>query len=208
MEEAKHDKITQITGCQYRTRPIKPRLRAFWGVKKREGRMSDAIVNAVFRMSMDDFIRRLKRTDQFRHPLFAASELFDPLDPVNPFTAQGPLPIVERVWHFSRDSVPEYIKLITGVLWQYRLWQGKWHLRFWQWIVDFTDLAGRFCISVFMLFQIATGELILVIERTQKDKLLVFGFFESSVERARLDIANLGCSPFKVAVRKWFIGAQ
>ena len=114
MEEAKHDKITQITGCQYRTRPIKPRLRAFWGVKKREGRMSDAIVNAVFRMSMDDFIRRLKRTDQFRHPLFAASELFDPLDPVNPFTAQGPLPIVERVWHFSRDSVPEYIKLWVG----------------------------------------------------------------------------------------------
>jgi hypothetical protein len=76
--------------------------------------MSDAIAKQIFRMPMAEYIRNFKRSDMYRHPLFCAGELYDPFDPDNPFTYQGPLPTIEKDWHFSRDSVPEYIKIWVG----------------------------------------------------------------------------------------------
>jgi hypothetical protein len=73
-------------------------------------------VNAhqLFRLSLEEIIRRTKRNDIFRHPSFACAELFDPLDEANPFVMQAPLPEIEREWHFRRDAVPEWIRLFVG----------------------------------------------------------------------------------------------
>jgi hypothetical protein len=76
--------------------------------------MSDVMAKQIFRMPMAEYIRNLKRSDMYRHPLFCAGELHDPFDPANPFTYQGPLPAIEKDWHFSGDLVPEYIKIWVG----------------------------------------------------------------------------------------------
>lgn len=72
------------------------------------------LTRTVFRMSIGELIRRTKRLDMFRHPLFATAELFDPLEPDKPFTKTGILPIIEQEWHFRRDAVPNWITLNVG----------------------------------------------------------------------------------------------
>lgn len=70
--------------------------------------------NELYRMSLGEALRRHKRSEVFRHPLFALAELFDPLEPEHPFIMQGPLPYVESQWHFSHLAIPEWIALATG----------------------------------------------------------------------------------------------
>jgi hypothetical protein len=72
------------------------------------------IASDFFRLSLAEVTRRHKRSPIFRHPLFAVGELEDPLEPDVPFNMQAPLPEIEHEWKFSRDAVPEYIKLTVG----------------------------------------------------------------------------------------------
>jgi hypothetical protein len=72
------------------------------------------IAHDFFRLSLAEVTRRHKRSAIFRHPLFAVAELEDPLEPALPFNMQAPLPEIEREWRFTRDAVPDYIKLTVG----------------------------------------------------------------------------------------------
>jgi hypothetical protein len=72
------------------------------------------IAHDFFRLSLAEVARRHKRSPIFRHPLFAVAELEDPLEPAIPFNMQAPLPQIEHEWRFSRDAVPEYIRLTVG----------------------------------------------------------------------------------------------
>jgi hypothetical protein len=67
-----------------------------------------------FRVSLDEAMRYLKRSEIFRHPLFAYGELFDPIEPETPFVREQPLPELEKIWHFRREAVPDYITLYVG----------------------------------------------------------------------------------------------
>jgi hypothetical protein len=71
-------------------------------------------VHQVFRLSLAEAVRRTKRSDAFRHPLFACGELHDPLEPETPFNMQAPLPEIEEAWNFRRDAVPAWIRLFVG----------------------------------------------------------------------------------------------
>lgn len=70
--------------------------------------------NYLFRLSLSEATRHMKRSDLFRHVLFAVGEVHDPLEPETPFNMQALLPEIEREWHFRRDAVPDYIKLFVG----------------------------------------------------------------------------------------------
>jgi hypothetical protein len=72
------------------------------------------IAHDLFRLSFAEVIRLHKRSEVFRHPLFAVAELEDPLEPALPFNMQAPLPEIEREWKFRRDAVPDYIRLTVG----------------------------------------------------------------------------------------------
>lgn len=72
------------------------------------------IAHDFFRLSLPEVTRLHKRSSIFRHPLFAVGELEDPLEPAIPFNMQAPLPEIEREWHFTRDAVPDYIRLTVG----------------------------------------------------------------------------------------------
>jgi hypothetical protein len=72
------------------------------------------IAHDLFRLSLAEATRIMKRSSIFRHVLFAVGELDDPLEPGDPFIMQAPLPEVEKQWHFSRASVPSYIRLSVG----------------------------------------------------------------------------------------------
>jgi hypothetical protein len=80
-------------------------------VARAEERM---ISNDLFRLSLAEAAKRMKRSEVFRHPLFACGELNDPVDMECPFIMQAPLPEIEREWCFSRASVPPWIKLFVG----------------------------------------------------------------------------------------------
>jgi hypothetical protein len=73
-------------------------------------------VNAsqLFRLSLKDARRRLKRSELYRHREYGVGELFDPLEPGRPFFMQALVGQIEKAWHFSRRAVPEHIKLFTG----------------------------------------------------------------------------------------------
>lgn len=68
----------------------------------------------IFRLSLSEAIKHMKRSPLFRHVLFAVGEVNDPLEPNSPFNMQAVLPEIEREWHFCRDAVPDYIKLFVG----------------------------------------------------------------------------------------------
>jgi hypothetical protein len=68
----------------------------------------------LFRLSLEEITRRTKRSELFRHPLFATAETDDPLEPAAPFVQQGLLPLIEAEWYFARDAVPDHIRLTTG----------------------------------------------------------------------------------------------
>jgi hypothetical protein len=70
--------------------------------------------NDLFRLSLSEATRRMKRSEVFRHPLFAVGELHDPMEPEIPFNMRAPLPEIESEWSFRRDSVPDFIKLYVG----------------------------------------------------------------------------------------------
>jgi hypothetical protein len=84
----------------------------------------ESITRELFRRSLDESIRFTKRHETYRHPLVCAASLVDPFDPSCPFYRIDPLPVVERDWHFTRDSVPEYITLWTGKAARERIIQG------------------------------------------------------------------------------------
>jgi hypothetical protein len=72
------------------------------------------ITHDFFRLSFAEVMRMHKRSEIFRHPLYAVAELHDPLEPAVPFNMQAPLPKIESDWNFTRDAVPDYIQLFTG----------------------------------------------------------------------------------------------
>jgi hypothetical protein len=84
----------------------------------------ESIARKVFRQSLDEAIRITKRHDTYRHPLVCAASLLDPFDPSCPFYRIVLLPVVEKDWHFTRGSVPEYITLWTGKAARERIIQG------------------------------------------------------------------------------------
>jgi hypothetical protein len=69
---------------------------------------------AVFRLSLAEATRRHKRSELFRHPLFGVAEADDPLEPAAPFVLQSLVPLIEVEWQFTRDAVPDYVRLSTG----------------------------------------------------------------------------------------------
>jgi hypothetical protein len=73
-----------------------------------------AFQRTLFRRSLPEWIRLMKRSPVFRHPLYAVASLVDPLEPDRPFLRQGPLPEIEQDWQFTRDAVPDYIRLSVG----------------------------------------------------------------------------------------------
>jgi hypothetical protein len=72
------------------------------------------IAHQLFRLSLAEATRRHKRSEFFRHPLFGVAEVEDPLEPAAPFVFQSLVPLIEAEWNFSRDAVPDYIRLSTG----------------------------------------------------------------------------------------------
>ena len=65
-------------------------------------------------MSLAEVTRRTKRSPIFRHPLFSHGEVDDPEEPGRPFVKMMPLPELEQAWHFQRNCVPPWIRLLTG----------------------------------------------------------------------------------------------
>lgn len=68
----------------------------------------------VFRCPLDKALKLHKRSALFRHVLFSLGELDDPIEPEIPFIQILPLPELEERWRFSRDAVPDYIRLTVG----------------------------------------------------------------------------------------------
>jgi len=75
---------------------------------------SDEIARALYRLPLNEAIRRVKRWNTFRHALFATGQLYDPIEPESPFYLADVLSVLERKYHFRRDAVPEYITLQVG----------------------------------------------------------------------------------------------
>jgi hypothetical protein len=74
----------------------------------------DLLAKTVFRVPLKEAIRLYKRSDTFRHVLFATAELDDPIEPAIPFIRHDLLPILEREWCFKRDCVPDYMRVHVG----------------------------------------------------------------------------------------------
>jgi hypothetical protein len=86
---------------------------------------ADELAQRVFRIPMEEAIRMQKRNSKFRHVLFAAAELDDPIDPAGgPFTKHDLLSVIEKDWDFRRDAVPDHINLFVGRAARERLIQG------------------------------------------------------------------------------------
>jgi hypothetical protein len=68
----------------------------------------------LFRIPLNEFIKRTKRNELFRHVLFEVTKLEDPLEPGVPFIRYGILPQLEREMNFRRDAVPPWITLKIG----------------------------------------------------------------------------------------------